>query len=130
MKIDIAFIDGRRLIPHELVNMNHFKKLLTQISHDGFIDDPIIVDEDTMIILDGHHRYTVAQHLGLKRLPVYFVNYCHNAVKVTSWREGERITKKMVIKAGLSGKLLKPKTSRHIIGYRPRGLKISLDILK
>ncbi len=35
----------------------------------------------------------------------------------------------MVIEAGLSGKLLKPKTSKHIFSYKPLGLKIPLQTL-
>jgi len=45
---------------------------------------------------------------------------------VSSWRKGEKITKKLVIEAGLTGKLLKPKTSKHFIPNRPLEIKIPL----
>lgn len=83
-----------------------------------------------MIILDGHHRFNAIRQLGLTSSPVYLVNYKNRKIKVTSWRKGgEKITKKLVIKAGLSGSLLRPKTSKHFIPERPIGVKTSLSKL-
>ena len=59
-----------------------------------------------------------------------FVDYNCEEIKVEAWRKGEKVTKKMVIEAGLSGKMFKPKTSRHTIPNRPTGLRISLELLK
>jgi len=39
------------------------------------------------------------------------------------------VTKEDVVKAGLSGELMAPKTSRHSIPQRPRGLHILLGKL-
>lgn len=126
----ITLVASTRLRVHERINEAHLQKLLKQIERDGFIDEPLIVDENTLIILDGHHRFTAAQRLGLKLLPVCFVDYRCNSIKVFAWRAGERVTKATVIRAGLQGKLLKPKTSRHLICDKPCGLKISLSLLK
>jgi len=126
----VTLVASDRLRVHERINEAHLLVLLRQIASDGFIDEPLIVDENTLIILDGHHRYTAAQRLGLKLLPVCFVDYRCSHIKVFAWRAGERVTKAMVIRAGLQGKLLKPKTSRHLISNKPCGLKISLNLLK
>ncbi len=115
---------------HEHIDQCHVQRLLKQIEKDGFIDDPVVIDLYTMIILDGHHRCAVARLLGLTKIPAYFVNYRCAQITVDSWRAGECVTKAMVLQAGLSGNLLEVKTSRHHIEPRPRGLKISLEILK
>ncbi len=72
MNSSIAVINNNNLKPHEQIKKNYLKKLLHQIKGDGFIDNPIIVDKNTMIILDGHHRFNVLKQLGIKSSPVYF----------------------------------------------------------
>ena len=130
MKNGVRLVKLDVLRPHERVKKSHLDVLGMQIYRDGFIDNPVIVDKNTKIILDGHHRFTIARNLGLRFLPVYFVDYRHDAIKVDSWRDHELITKDMVVNAGLSGKLLRPKTSRHHIPERPAGLRIPLEKLK
>jgi ParB-like chromosome segregation protein Spo0J len=47
------------------------RKLIKEIKKDGFINNPIIVDRNTRIILDGHHRFNAIKFLGLALSPVY-----------------------------------------------------------
>ena len=61
--------------------------------------------------------------------PCIFVDYHHKSITVTAWRKGERVTKRDVLRAGVTGKLLRPKTSRHMIPDRPINIKISLTLL-
>jgi hypothetical protein len=130
MNKKISIIKNSLLRQHEKIRKHHLEELSSQIKKDGFISDPIIVDKNTMIILDGHHRFNAIRQLGLTSSPVYLVNYKNRKIKVTSWRKGgEKITKKLVIKAGLSGSLLRPKTSKHFIPERPIGVKTSLSKL-
>ena len=52
------------------VNQAHVKKLMESISKDNMLEaNPIIVTEDGTII-DGQHRFTACQNLGL---PIYYV---------------------------------------------------------
>lgn len=82
-----------------------------------------------MVILDGHHRFNAIKLLGLRFSPVCMVDYDSQDITVTSWREGEAVDKAMVIDAGLSGKRMQPKTSRHsIIGGQVK-FKVLLDEL-
>jgi len=130
VKTGVVLVPHELLKSHEQIDQRHVRQLLRQIQQDGFIDEPVIIDRHTMIILDGHHRCAVAKALGLKKIPVYFVDYQCPTIKVGAWREGEQVTKSMVIRAGLAGPLFKPKTSRHCILQRPHGLKILLKFLK
>lgn len=75
MNKKIKFIQHNLLKQHEKINTNHLKLLLNQIKHDGILNHPIIVDKNTLIILDGHHRFNVLKKLGLSIIPVYFVDY-------------------------------------------------------
>ena len=72
MHSQISVIKNSQLKPHEHIQKRYLKKLLAQIKRDGFIDNPIIVDKNTMVILDGHHRFNVLRLLGFQSSPVYF----------------------------------------------------------
>ncbi len=114
------------LKPHEETCPIHLQNLRDEIKKDGCVKDPIIVDKNTMVILDGHHRYNSLKAMNCKFCPCCLVDYQSDEIDVACWREGERITKEQVIAAGLSGKLLPQKTSRHLISNRPLGLNILL----
>ena len=111
--VKIYFIDNQKLKPHEQTRKNYLVKLTRQIKNDGLIKKPILVDRQTKIILDGHHRSDAAKLLGWRRVPVRLVNYQSPKITVSSWRKNVTVTKVKVINAGLSGKLLLPKTSKH-----------------
>lgn len=77
---------------------------------------PLVVDKNTGVILDGHHRHQVALRLGLQCLPCVLVDYLgDSSVELGVWPNcgRESLTKQEVIQAGLEEGLFSPKTSRH-----------------
>ena len=72
----------------------------------------IIVDVNTNVIIDGHHRYYTLQRLGLQEVEVLFIDYMNENIIIQS---SANITKDDVIQAARSGKLLRPKLSRHLV---------------
>ncbi len=123
----IKIVKNSLLREHEKINKSHFQKLLQKIKKDGFIKNPIIADEQSNIILDGHHRFHILKHLGYLSVPVFFVDYQNRKIKVASWRKGEKVRKEDVLQAGLTNKLFRPKTSRHTIPGRPMNIRIPLE---
>ena len=119
----------KKLKEHEEVSLDHLIQLKQEIEKDGFLKNPIIVDKNTNIILDGHHRFNSLKQLNCTKVLAYLVNYNSPEIKVRNWRRGEKVMKKDVIKAGLTGKKLPSKTSRHIIPNRPLNLNIPLKDL-
>lgn len=63
------------LKPHEEICPVHLRNLTAQIKKDGCVKDPIIVDKDTMVILDGHHRYNLLKLSGYNFVPCCLVDY-------------------------------------------------------
>jgi hypothetical protein len=114
---------------HEEVSLDYLLQLKREIKKDGFLKDPIIVDKNTNIILDGHHRFNSLKQLNCTKILAYFVDYTSPKIKVKNWRRGKKIMKKDVIKAGLTGEKLPVKTSKHIIPNRPLNLNILLKNL-
>jgi hypothetical protein len=77
---------------------------------------PLVIDGNSGVILDGHHRHQVALRLGLKCLPCVQVDYVgDDSVELGVWPNCGRdsLTKEEVIEAGLGDGLFPPKTSRH-----------------
>lgn len=125
----ISIIKNALLKQHERIDQKHLKEVYLGIKKSGFVRDPIIVDKNTKVILDGHHRYNALKMLGLSKVPAFLVDYNDESIKVKSWRVGEKITKHLVISAGLTGQLLLPRTSHHIIPELPTNSNILLTSL-
>jgi len=126
----ITLVPVNALRQHEQILDENMMRVQRDLVRDGMIRDPIIVDERTMVILDGHHRYNALKHMGYKYVPVYLVDYSSDHIAVAAWRAGEHVTKAEVMRAGLTGNLMPAKTSRHTIPDRPHGVNVPLAILK
>jgi ParB-like chromosome segregation protein Spo0J len=125
-----GIIELRKLKEHEQVSSERLKRLKQDIKKDGFLRNPIVVDKNTNIILDGHHRYQSIKELGCSKIMAQFIDYNSSEIKVKARRKSETITKEDVIEAGLTGNKLPPKTSRHIIPSKQLNLQIQLKDLR
>lgn len=72
MMRNMFLIANYQLRSHGKIDKINLKKSQKQIFVESFINRPRIVDKNTMIILDGHHRFKVLQMLGFTTLPVCF----------------------------------------------------------
>ncbi len=112
---DICLVEMEELKEHEEIRPEYLEELKNEILSDGILKMPIAVDKKTYIILDGHHRLHALRKIGCKRIPVILFDYQSPEIKVLPHREGETITKEMVIETALMGRRMPPKTSRHMI---------------
>ena len=129
--VDIILIDIDSLRGHEEVIPSNLEKRTNKLLDRGFYK-PIIVDSETHVILDGHHKWTAAGKLGLGRVPVVMVDYLGDAsLEVGVWPDCGRgeITKEEVLTRGLSEEVFPPKTSRHLFPFRVPSIKIPLEEL-
>ncbi len=114
MVVKIETIKLTELRPHEEIEPVHLEELREEIRSDKILKKPIVVDRETLIILDGHHRYNSFKQLGLSKIPVHFVDYRSDTVKVTGWKDGTMVTKEQVREAGITGKKLSARSSKHM----------------
>ncbi|HDD69570.1 MAG TPA: hypothetical protein ENG19_00425 [Candidatus Bathyarchaeota archaeon] len=127
------------LKPHEKGLPLYLELLKREILNDGFLKYPIIVDEKTYVILDGMHRWLALKNLGYTLIPVILVD----AFKNPKIRVGRRrihryicnpdheIDVEKVISAGLSGCLMKPKSTRHFFYFSKfQQINYPLELLK
>ena len=88
-------------------------KLLEYLKgNDYFVLPSMILDSKNFVILDGHHRFNILKELEKKEEYVLLVNYDSESIIA---HETNNISKKEIITAGISGKLLPAKSSKHII---------------
>lgn len=111
----VSMLRVSELRAHELTQRERVEELKRSILREGVIRRPILVDERTLIVIDGHHRLQAIKELGFELIPAVLVDYRSDEICVEPWREGCEISKEEVIRAGLTGKPLPPKTSRHFV---------------
>ncbi|WIH27829.1 ParB N-terminal domain-containing protein [Photobacterium damselae] len=124
----------------ELINIDLIKEteehipervewLTERIQQEGIWRVPVLLERSTYAIMDGHHRFNVAKHIGLKRIPAVLLDYDSPNVLVTSWRPDIEINKDIVIDYINKGKIFPHKTTRHIIKPSPQDIEIPLSFL-
>ena len=128
---NIILLPIEQLKCHEAISSKRFKSLLGKIKKDGYIKNPVVVEKNYFIILDGHHRVAVLKELGATRVPVYLVDYESESIRVVLRRKNlmRNLTKSKVIRVGLSNRVFPQKTTKHFIGNRPKNINIGLDDL-
>ena len=109
-------IELNKLKQHENINQARYKELRIDIPLNGYLE-PSVVDEKSLIILDGHHRFEVLKTMAFTTIPVHLVDYQSKSVEVSSWRKNKNITKADVLTMGLSKNLFPSKTSKHLFGH-------------
>jgi len=112
---NICLIELEELKEHEEIRPDYLEELKNEILSDGILKMPIAVDKKTYIILDGHHRLHALKKIGCKRIPVILFDYQSTEIEVLPHREGETITKEMIIRTASAGRRMPPKTSKHMI---------------
>ena len=123
LKITIMPID--ELKPHEKGSPIYFELLRQEILEDRVLKYPIVADEKSGVILDGMHRWLVLRSLGYALIPVILVD-AFQSPKIRVGRRridryinasGEEIRLETVISAGVSGRLMKPRSTRHFFPF-------------
>ena len=128
----VVLVETVSLRDHEEVIPDNLETRTSKLLSKGFYK-PIIVDRGSMVILDGHHKWTAAKALGLARVPVIMVDYLiDEGVLVDVWPDcgKESVTKTEVLEMGVSGDVFPPKTSRHTLPFKIPSIRIPLSELK
>lgn len=115
MQGDLKLLKPSELRPHEDVDPERVARLADEIRAAGAFYPPVLIDDATRVILDGHHRWRASTVLGLSVLPCYCVDYMNDVViRVISRRPEIAVTKAGVIATALAGRVYPEKTTRHM----------------
>lgn len=83
IELDIARVTD--ISPHERVDVERAGILKKRIFKDGYIDQPLIIEDKTSMILDGTHRHYIFLNSGIPLVPVLRVSYENNKIKIGCW---------------------------------------------
>ena len=137
--LKMALVPIDELKPHERGSPLYLEMLKQEILRDGVLKYPIIADEKTHVILDGMHRWLALKSLGYSLIPVMFINAFQNPkihvgrrrIHRYASNSDEEITIEKVISAGLSGRLMKPRSTRHFFPFSKfQQINYSLHLLR
>lgn len=84
-RLDIALIEIDRLYLHEETIPELLDALTDEIEEEGVLQDPVIVERENLVVLDGMHRVKALKRLGCRLIPVCLVDYDSPEIKVERW---------------------------------------------
>lgn len=128
--LTVKYLAVDALRPTEEVDPAAVARLKDRVERLGVWTHPILVERDSLAILDGHHRYHVARALGLKVVPAAVATYDDERLELSSWREDMRFFARDVIRAAEQGTLLPPKSTRHHLRVEPPRVALPIARLK
>ncbi len=104
----ISLVDVDALKPHEEVIDSLVKSLADAMRNRGLVRDPLIVDQDKYVILDGMHRHSSLESLGCRFAPCCLVDYDSPLIRVGSWfrlftvKDAESLAEELLKGTGLN----------------------------
>lgn len=110
------YVSVSKIFPHEKVievRKSSLKKYLLSYKEYCIIPSIICCSESHMII-DGHHRFNTLKELGVKKIPVTYINYMDISVR-THNKKSLQLSKKELIQNSLRNVLFEPKSTIHEI---------------
>lgn len=116
----------RVLLPTERHDPVRVTKLVEKVKKMGFWTTPILVERNSLAIMDGHHRTAAALKLNLKKVPVVKLSYDDSRVLLSGWKPGEIFSPEDIIAAALSGVPLPLKSTKHNLTVPLPSLKVPL----
>lgn len=83
VKLKLEYLN--ELYIHEEIIPSLLSKLMSKIESEAVLKDPIIVDENSLVVLDGMHRVEALKRLKCNFIPVCLVDYNDPKVIVNTW---------------------------------------------
>jgi hypothetical protein len=115
LRARFALLPTDALQPHEEVEPHRVEELVADIREEGVFLQPVVADEETRTVLDGHHRLEAARRLDLRLTPVHLVDYEAGEIGLETWRQDRHPpAKDEVVARARKGDLFPPKTTKHL----------------
>jgi hypothetical protein len=126
LSLRLALVEIDVLKPHEEVIEASVRALSKEMQTEGLVRDPIIVDQEENVILDGMHRFSALKALNCRFAPCCFLNYDSPQIKVGSWfrlfmvEDPPALAEQLLFEAHLD--FSTRKISAEIVSYNPHAI--------
>lgn len=84
-ELEIALEPLDEIHIHEEIIPQLLERLVRDIKLSGKVRDPVIVDSNTKVVLDGMHRVAALREIGCRYVPTCLVDYRDPKVMVACW---------------------------------------------
>jgi len=110
----LELVDINDVFPHEKIISKKSSTLSSFLKsfNDYIIISSILCCSQSMVIIDGHHRYFTLKKLGFKKIPVTKIDYQSSIIKTG---ENEKFSKQDIINHAVTNNLMDPKSTSHKI---------------
>ena len=78
-------IDMDELKPHEEIVEATVTKLVNAVQSEGLLRDPLMIDKESYVVLDGMHRYNALRRMKCHFAPCCLLDYNSPLIKVGAW---------------------------------------------
>jgi hypothetical protein len=85
LSLEIAVIESDKLLLHEETIPEKLNKLENNLLRDQVQKAPIIVDKNTLVVLDGMHRTKIMRKLGIRFIVACFIDYEDPKIIINRW---------------------------------------------
>jgi hypothetical protein len=85
LDLHIYLSSMNNLLLHEETIPDRVAELKREFLRDEVVKDPVVVDSDSYVVLDGMHRVVALRELECTCVPVCAVNYLSQSIKVGAW---------------------------------------------
>ncbi len=85
IRMEIKFVSVESLFIHEETIPQALQQLIQDLTVEGILKHPIIVDTETNVVLDGMHRVAALKRLECKIVPVCNVDYKNPEIELFAW---------------------------------------------
>ena len=97
------------LLPHEETIPSKVRRVASELERDGMQRDPLMVEDESSIVLDGMHRLAALATLGIEYAVCCAVDYSSAGISVRRWArvytaESSKAFADVLAGAGLSGR--------------------------
>jgi len=83
MKVEMIPLSEVR--SHEEVIEEELEDFTRSLKSKGVFYRPILLDKNTLVVLDGHHRVEGLRRLGAKKVPSILLDYDSDDIKLYTW---------------------------------------------
>jgi hypothetical protein len=85
IQLDIALVELDDLLLHEETLSGSLDGLTGEIERAGILKSPVIVDRESLVVLDGMHRVEALRNLGCRFMCVCLVDYMNPGIRLDRW---------------------------------------------
>jgi hypothetical protein len=128
--IEVMLVELDKMLPTEEVEPVFVDTLVAGMRVSGVWTHPLLLEERTLAILDGHHRFEAAKRIGLRWVPAVRVSYSDPRIHLESWRPGLRFEPADILDCARKGHLLPYKSTRHMTEFVLPQVRVLISTLQ